>query len=149
MTMETFLKLLPTLLTGALFVAGALGLGIMLRGKLSAWADWLAAKTHLAKLANLDDMLWAFLKDTAHELDAPLRDALADGKLDKAERDRLVQIVVIKAKSHFGLTWLKGFVADVGMDAVDSFVRGRTHKVLSERAAEEQAALAQTTPGKA
>ena len=132
--METFLKLLPSLIAGAVALAGMLGLFALLRDKLGAWADWLATKTRIAKLANLDEMLWGFLHETGSELQVALKDVLADGKITKEERQRLVGIVVLKAKSHFGLDWLKGFVADVGSDALDSFLRARTEREMDAAA---------------
>lgn len=128
-------------ITGGVTILGGLGVWSLARGKLGALFDWLAHKTHLGFLSNVDEVLVGFAKDLYH---SEIRVMKASGRWDKATQQHMLGILVKKAKQHFGLGALMKITAGEGDEGVDDYLRSRAHVAVSEAKARGRVAKGAT-----
>jgi hypothetical protein len=127
---EQIVSLLPAIIAGVVAIVAFFGGWALMRGKLGGLFDWLAQQTRIKKLSELDEMLVGFAMDLYQAEIKELKEASADGKLSKEDADRMMRILVAKAKQHFGADFFKGFVASAGLDAMDAFIRSRGERAV-------------------
>lgn len=107
-------------------LAGGAGSSILaLLGRaLGKLFDYLAQKTRIAKLAEVDEAIMGFCSEVYQDGVAQAKAASADGRLTKDEIDRFAAIPIEKAKKLFGTSWLGKLLGD----SVDAYLRSRVER---------------------
>lgn len=115
---------------GQLLIVLAGGAGSSLIGlagrALNKLFDYLAQKTRIAKLAEVDEAIMGFAADVYQGEVAHAKAASADGKLSPDEIARFKVIPIEKAKEHFGVSWLGKLLGDT----VDSYLASRVERAV-------------------
>jgi hypothetical protein len=120
---------------GMTFGGAAIALLGKLLGKLT---DYLATKTGLHFLAEVDEVLMGVVNTVYQDQVEPWKRASADGKLTKVERENAKEIAIASLKKSFSLDALEGLFDAAGEDL---------HQALGHRV--ERAVSAAKNSGKA
>lgn len=143
---KNWLPLVLGILGAMVTVAVSLGAFKWLREKIDQLFDYLAAKTKLNFLANVDEVLVGFAVDLYNSEIKLLKD---QGEWNAETKKMMFNKLKEKAKQHFGLGAL-GAIAGSGTSAdVDSFVAGRASVAITEAKARGKAMKVLEDPSKA
>lgn len=116
---------------GLLATALGAALGRALHAALTQLFAFLAQKTKIAKLAELDGVVYGFVAEVAQAEVAAAKEAAADGKITPEEAAKFKQIAIDKVKEHFGLAHL----ADLLGDQLESYLGSRVEKAVVDQKA--------------
>lgn len=89
--------------------------------------DYLAKKSKLTFLANVDEVVMGYVTKLYNEEIRHVKAAAADGKLTKEEKKRFAKIAVEQAKEHFGYKTL----GQVFGSKVDDALGSRVEKAVT------------------
>jgi hypothetical protein len=107
-----------------------------LRDKIGQGFDYLAMKTKLGFLANLDEVLVGFAMDLYHSEIKLLKE---QGKWTSDTGALMLQKLKEKAKQHFGMNALAAIAGSGSTDDVDSFLASRGEAAVVEAKARGKA----------
>lgn len=109
-------------------LAGAAGtalIGLTARA-LGKLFDYLAAKTRIAKLAEVDEIIMGYVSQTYQAEVKQLKEAAEDGKLSPEEVERLQRIPVEKLKEQLGIGPLTKLLGD----GFESYLQSRVERAV-------------------
>lgn len=105
---------------------GAVLLGFLGR-LLNKGFDYLAQKTRISSLAEVDETIMGYVTEVYNSEVKYLKAAAKDGKLSPEEKVQLAKIPVEKAKEHFGVSMLTKLAGS----AFESFLASRTENAVT------------------
>jgi hypothetical protein len=100
-----------------------IGLAARALGKLF---DYLAAKTRIAKLAEVDELIMGYVSETYQAEVKQLKAAAEDGKLSPEEVERLQRIPIEKLKEQLGV----GQLAKLLGDGFEAYLKSRVERAV-------------------
>lgn len=139
---------LPLVLGGlgaAVMLVSALGGWKWLRQKIDQGFDYLAMKTKLGFLANVDEILVGFALDLYH---SEIKLLKAEGRWGPETGAKVLAKLKEKAKQHFGLEMLSGLAGGGSEAEVDSFLSSRAESAVVEAKNRGRAAKAKKAEAK-
>lgn len=129
------------LVSAAVALVGVFSGWKWLRAKINTLFDYLAVKTKLGFLANVDEVLVGFATDLYQ---SEIKLLKAEGKWGPETGAKMLAKLKQKAKDHFGFGMLEGLSGSGSTADVDSFLSSRAEVAVKE--AKVRGAMAKAKP---
>ncbi len=137
-----WLPIVVTVVSLVVVFGTTFGLWSWVRRKVNELGDYAAEKTGIQFLAHVDEVLVGFAVDLYETEIKAAKEAAEDGKLTPEEKARFKDILINKAKQHFGISRLASMVSTGAPADIDAALRARAEVAVLEAKARGAAAKA-------